>query len=239
MVVALTWIKQHIAAFGGDPGAVTVFGQSSGSYLLCNLCVSPLAAGLFRRAILQSGPCIQGPPNRGWGAANLTWGRQIAAEVMAAVNATSTDELRAVADPTKIQWPSRLMNDLALAPYFSGYFADEYVIPGDSAERRWQQGQINPEAMIVGHVSKDGTAGFYGTAPTLGLVPPDKKEVTAGPGSPRPFIFNCVASYQCVAHAGRFLFQAFLRESCSEHRHPCSHGFVAAGRSRRLRTAQR
>jgi para-nitrobenzyl esterase len=55
---ALRWVKRNIAAFGGDPKKVTVGGESSGALDVCNLMASPLAAGLFRGAILESGVCV-------------------------------------------------------------------------------------------------------------------------------------------------------------------------------------
>lgn len=55
MTAALAWVRDHIALFGGDPGNVTVFGESAGAIAIADLLTSPLAAGLFRRAIVQSG----------------------------------------------------------------------------------------------------------------------------------------------------------------------------------------
>jgi para-nitrobenzyl esterase len=55
-IAALRWIKQTIAAFGGDSGNVTIFGQSAGSASVGLLMASPLAKGLMARAILESGP---------------------------------------------------------------------------------------------------------------------------------------------------------------------------------------
>ncbi len=54
---ALRWVQENIDRFGGDPGLVTVLGQSAGAVDICLLMASPLSAGLFQRAILESGDC--------------------------------------------------------------------------------------------------------------------------------------------------------------------------------------
>jgi para-nitrobenzyl esterase len=53
-VAALQWIRRNIAAFGGDPGNVTIFGESSGGISVFNLTVTPSARGLFHKAIIES-----------------------------------------------------------------------------------------------------------------------------------------------------------------------------------------
>src|SRR6185295_11182566 len=55
MVASLRWVKSNIAAFGGDPGNVTVFGQSAGAMAIGALTSSPETKGLYQRAIGQSG----------------------------------------------------------------------------------------------------------------------------------------------------------------------------------------
>ena len=65
IVRALEWVRDNIAAFGGDPGNVTIFGESAGGHNVFTMLASPQAAGLFHRAIVQSGGAWEATPAAG------------------------------------------------------------------------------------------------------------------------------------------------------------------------------
>lgn len=102
VIAALTWIRENIAAFGGDPTKVTVMGQSAGAGAINALLRSPQAKGLFRAAILDSGVRV-GPPlptsaereaaSVEWagtkGATSLTQLRALPAQALAWTNGTA------------------------------------------------------------------------------------------------------------------------------------------------------
>ena len=74
IVAALEWVHTHISAFGGDPGNVTIFGQSGGGGKVAALMAMPAAKGLFHRAIIQSGPFLK--------ALSPDYSQQVAARLM-------------------------------------------------------------------------------------------------------------------------------------------------------------
>lgn len=176
VIVSLQWLQKYVGAFGGDARDITLFGQSSGAYAVCTLCVAPEAKGLFRRASLLSGPCFGGPTLRGWGPGSIEKGQNVTKQILAATGATTLDDLRRL-PAERVQWPNEWMSDKDKAPYFSGYFLDPAVLPRP-AEELFREGAINPEELIVSFTSKDGTAAYYGTAPTLGLVGSDANTST-------------------------------------------------------------
>lgn len=61
-VLALKWVRDNIEAFGGDPGNVTIFGESGGGAKVCALLALPEAGGLFHKAIIESGPMVSAMP---------------------------------------------------------------------------------------------------------------------------------------------------------------------------------
>ncbi|BBZ79634.1 carboxylic ester hydrolase [Mycolicibacterium anyangense] len=111
---ALHWVHDNIAAFGGDPAKVTIAGESAGAMSVCDHLVAPGSAGLFRAAILQSGPCQSQGARPTGRQVSLTY----AASVGCPVEAVAPECLRAL--PV-----ARLLRP----PFYAGFGADRLTGP--------------------------------------------------------------------------------------------------------------
>jgi para-nitrobenzyl esterase len=118
-VAALRWVRRNIARFGGDPNKVTIGGQSSGALDVCNLMASPMAAGLFQAAILQSGVCVDSVyPTLGAAEAN---GVLLAKDLGVASGPRALAELRAI-PAQKILETAAADQQVDLEPDIDGWF---------------------------------------------------------------------------------------------------------------------
>lgn len=141
MIAALQWVHRNIAAFGGDPDAITLGGQSAGAMAVQDLIVSPLATGLFQRAIAQSGlPDTMPAPSLVEAAkAGEAFARAKGAASLAALRALSAQELTSGSGPQQGPLLLPIIDGVLLpAPpetlLIPGTFADVPILAGIDAD---------------------------------------------------------------------------------------------------------
>jgi para-nitrobenzyl esterase len=142
VVAALKWVRANIAAFGGDPNAITVAGQSSGGSQIKILDISPLTRGLYARAIIQSGPRI------GSAGPDLKEGEQQGVRFAKKLGANSLADLRAL-PASKILEATGDESEFRFAPIF-----EPYVQPAASIDLI-KRGEFNKTPLMTGLTAEE------------------------------------------------------------------------------------
>ena len=175
LVAGLQWVQANIAQFGGDPAKVTIMGHSAGSMAVSELVASPLARGLFRGAIAESGANFAPPGS--FAAAGVPLRAEADARGKAwlvALGANTLAEARAL-PADKLEAAQREKGAPRFWPVMDGY-----VIPGDQT-LLWRQKRFNDVPVLVGTTS-DEAAVFSGrrtvTPAETGAAVPVSQSVT-------------------------------------------------------------
>lgn len=151
-VAGLRWVRHNIAHFGGDPSNVTLFGESAGGASVGYLAASPLARGLFHKAICESGTpfaLTQDDEGSATGPRTLASAEKIGADFLQQLGARDIAAGRALPADT-IQKVAESWKGPAPAAVVDGYF-----LP-DSQYRLFRAGRFNYTPILVGSNSDDG-----------------------------------------------------------------------------------
>ncbi len=160
-IQALKWVRANIKNFGGDPGNVTVFGQSAGGMSVCTLLVSPLADGLFQKAIPMSAPCEM--------FFSLEQGYEQGKAVTEAAGCAGPDLLKCLREKPVAQIMVKTKNKLLALGVSCAPHVDGYVLP-DWPMKLIKAGKYSKAPIMLGNTKEElrlYTMMFSG----IGLVP--------------------------------------------------------------------
>lgn len=185
-IAALEWVKRNIAQFGGDPDNVTIVGQSAGSMSVLTLQASPLAKGLFHRAVGMSGALIGGANAM----PELAEAEQDGVRLQTLLKARNLQDLRAM--PADRIIVPRTPGGPKLGP-----IQDGYVLP-KSIEQIFAASEQNDVPLIVGFAHDES---FGGLGPVKDLADYRAKAATKFGTSASAFLSLYPATNDAEAHA--------------------------------------
>ncbi|MDL9936893.1 carboxylesterase/lipase family protein [Gordonia sp. ABSL1-1] len=173
VLVALRWVRENIAAFGGNPDAVTIFGESAGGGIVTTLLTMPAAAGLFHRAIAQSSPATS--------MYDQERAERVTASMLDGLESRTADGVRRAESAALVaasmrafaQVPDTAPGTIAFAP----------VIDGDLVPRHpldvYRAGQSLPVPLLIGTNRDEATAFKFMKSPLMPITPDDIRRMFA------------------------------------------------------------
>nr|XP_057933488.1 para-nitrobenzyl esterase [Doryrhamphus excisus] len=157
-IAALKWVQRNIHVFGGDPGKVTIFGQSSGGTSVWTLMMSPLAKGLFQAAVDMSGSYVYNATLQQAESDNLVFLKKTGCKDLLCLRQLSVKQiLQAVPWQQYPSWAADDLTDLPTRGHFCGPVAvvDGYVLEASPFETWEKKGAYNDVPFVIGTTEQE------------------------------------------------------------------------------------